>query len=106
MGAHGQGYTPHVCLAPPAPLSGKRPCLVSGGGGGEGTVTFHFLKFLGALDTEVLLCLCLCWLDKVMLSVHVRHCTAPCLMLKAEFLAFSAMNVCDLPPIYVIRLQQ
>ena len=95
-----------MCVPPPpAPLYGKRPCLVSGGGG-EGTVTFHFLKFLRTLDTEVLLCLCLCWLDKVMLLVHVTHCTAPCLMLKTEFLAFSAMNVCDLPPFYVIRLQQ
>jgi len=53
--------------APHPPLPNKRPCLVSGGG--KGTVTFHFPNFLRRLDIEGLLCVC--WLDQVLLLVHV-----------------------------------
>ena len=50
-------------------MASKRPCLVSGGGGGgKGMVAFHFPNFLGRLDIEVLLCVC--WLDEVLSLVH------------------------------------
>ena len=53
---------------PPPPLPSKRPCIVSGGAGGEGTVTFRFVNLLRRSDIELLLCVC--WLDKVVLLVH------------------------------------
>ena len=58
---------PAHTLYPPLPFL-QYPCVVSGGAGGEGTVTFPFPNFLGRLDIEVLLCVCC--LDEVLLLVH------------------------------------
>ena len=63
-----EGCAKHTHCTPPSPLSSTRPCVVSGGAGGEGTVTFPFPNFLGRLDIEVLLCVCC--LDEVLLLVH------------------------------------
>ena len=55
-------------ITPPPPLHSNRPCIVSGEGGDEGTVTFRLANLLRRSDIELLLCVC--WLDKVVLLVH------------------------------------
>ena len=52
---------------PPLPLHSNRSCIASGGGG-KGTVAFGCANLLRVLD--IVLLLCVCWLDKVVLLVH------------------------------------
>ena len=68
---------------PPPPLHCNCACIVSRGGG-QGTVTLRFANLLRRSDIELLLCVC--WLEKVVLSGHCRalqisyHSTVPCIM--------------------------
>ena len=82
---------------PLPPLSSTRPSLGSrgGGGGGEGTVTFHFPNFLRALDVEVLLRVC--WLDKVLLLVY-------CCVLQISCMEGTALHPVNSPAFTCIHL--
>ena len=44
FGSPWPGVNTPCVFSPPAPLSGKRPCLVSGGGGGRGNLHLPFSK--------------------------------------------------------------
>ena len=62
-----------ACTVPPPPLHlycNRATNQGVGGGGGEGTVIFHFANLLRRLGIELLLYVC--WLDKVVLL----HCIA------------------------------